>query len=320
MRLPVCASEAYLRCWSDDHGWFESDAFALPFFVARRGGFRQMVFTSQTLLRSPGASVESERAFLDGVVALARRTRAQVIGQPRTTSLFRTAPEGAIAVDWGTYRADLSPGEDALFAGLHRHHRRVIRKAIRDGVTVHSGADRLGACHGLIRETLRRERKPCLPEALLRRFAGHLGDGVSFYVASLDGESQAAALLISDAERAYYLVGGRRPGAHPGASALLHWTAMRDMKRRGVAEYDFVGGRVRPVRGSKQEGIQLFKSRFGTRFHRGVLWKHPLRPLHHGALRTMGRAKDFLGRSRYNEDMIDNELRTRHLPRSDLVP
>ena len=45
------------------------------------------------------------------------------------------------------------------------------------------------------------------------------------------------------------------------------------MKKRGVKWYDFVGARINPSPGSKVEGIQRFKSRFGGELKEGFLWK-----------------------------------------------
>jgi len=154
---------------------------------------------------------------------------------------------------------------------------------------------------------------------MFERFSEKLGKSVGFYVAFKNGEAIASALLISDTERAYYLVGGREPGSHNSASALLHWTAMIDMKRAGVAVYDFVGGRTWPVANSRQEGLQLFKSRFGADYHKGMLWKASLSRWRYGLQKSSGQLRDALNRNRFNEDMIDNDIRTAGFPRSQLV-
>jgi lipid II:glycine glycyltransferase (peptidoglycan interpeptide bridge formation enzyme) len=48
-----------------------------------------------------------------------------------------------------------------------------------------------------------------------------------------------------------------------GSSNLLQWEIIKKLKSLGVREYDFVGGRVEVPKGSKLEGIQRFKQRFG---------------------------------------------------------
>ena len=51
------------------------------------------------------------------------------------------------------------------------------------------------------------------------------------------------------------------------------------MKERGVMKYDFVGARVNPEPGSKLEGIQRFKSRFGGEMKVGYMWRYVNRPI-----------------------------------------
>jgi lipid II:glycine glycyltransferase (peptidoglycan interpeptide bridge formation enzyme) len=185
---------------------------------------------------------------------------------------------------------------------------------------VRSGPELLAVCHDVIRITLERQRKPCLSLNQLRAFHAHLGDHVSFYVAFVDGEPHASGLFIWDSASAYYIVGGTRAHPHHGAGALLHWHAMRDMKRHGVGVYDFVGARVHPASGSKQEGLQVFKSRFGTSLHSGHLWKYPVDPWKYRLYQSWRRLKDAVRQDHYYEDMIDNEIRTALLPRSPLFP
>ena len=60
---------------------------------------------------------------------------------------------------------------------------------------------------------------------------------------------------------------------------LLHWEAIKYFKEKGIKRYDFVGARISPEKGSKLEGIQRFKSRFGPTLKRGYLWKKNINPL-----------------------------------------
>jgi len=55
---------------------------------------------------------------------------------------------------------------------------------------------------------------------------------------------------------------------------LLHWEAIRRFRTLRVKRYDFVGTRIKPEKGSKQEGIKVFKARFGGRLVQGYMWKY----------------------------------------------
>ena len=79
-----------------------------------------------------------------------------------------------------------------------------------------------------------------------------------------------------------------------------------DMKKRGVKWYDFVGARINPIPGSKQEGIQRFKSRFGGELKIGYLWKYSISPLKVRLYQTYIKLKNSRSHS-YTKDIIDQE-------------
>lgn len=278
-----------------------------------------MIFTSGPVAKIPETAMHREKAFLTDVVARCRRMAVDVIGQPKTTAIFNACPDGAVCIPWGCYQADLLRSEDELFSRLHAGRRRVIRKAQRDGIRISRGPENIAACHGLIAWTLERQGRPGIPHAQLTAYQEYLPLNLSFYLARHNRSDQACAVLIHDSQTAYYIHGGSCARPHHGAASLLHWTAMLDMKGRGLKTYNFVGGRIRPARGSKQEGIQVFKSRFGTTFKSGYLWKYPLVPWRYNLYRTWSRLKG-LGRAGYFcEDIIDNELRTAGMEKSALI-
>ncbi len=317
--LPVCASEGYLKSAAKTYGWFVSPEFILPFYTLNRAFTRHMIFTSGPVKNTPATTIQQEKAFLTDVVARCRRMAVDVISQPKTTALFTTYPDGAICIPWGCYQVDLLKSEDELFSRLHASRRRVIRKAEREGVCIFRGPEHINACHRLIVRTLERQGRPGIPHAQLAAYQEHLPLNVSFYLACHNRADHACAVLVHDSETAFYIHGGSCTTPHHGAASLLHWTAMRDMKCRGLKTYNFVGGRIRPVKGSKQEFIQLFKSRFGTTFTSGYLWKYPLSPWKHSLYRTYNRFKG-LARGKYHyEDIIDNEIRTGSMEKSTLI-
>ena len=55
---------------------------------------------------------------------------------------------------------------------------------------------------------------------------------------------------------AYYVYGGSVPEPTRGAMNLLHWEAIQIFRELGVKRYDFVGVRIDPEKGSKQEGLK----------------------------------------------------------------
>lgn len=317
--LPVCASEGYLKSTSRNYGWFSSSEFILPFFILNRTFSRQIIFTSGPVKKIAECPVKKEKAFLSEVVDLCRKMDIDCIGQPKTTALFNTYPDGAVHMPWGCYQADLSQDEDALFSRFHSNRRRVIRKAKRDSVQIHCGPENIHDCHHLIHWTLTRQGRPGIKLRQLKTYQENLPQNVSFYLASHKQSNHACAVLIHDRETAYYIHGGSCTTPHHGAASLLHWTAMMDMKNKGLKCYNFVGGRIHPVKGSKQESIQIFKSRFGTVFKKGFLWKYPLKPWKQNLSGWFDRFRGNRTNPYYYEDIIDNELRTETMEKSSLI-
>jgi lipid II:glycine glycyltransferase (peptidoglycan interpeptide bridge formation enzyme) len=60
---------------------------------------------------------------------------------------------------------------------------------------------------------------------------------------------------------------------------LLQWEAIRSFQKLGILRFDFVGARINPEKGSKQEAINSFKRRLGGKLIQGYMWKYALRPV-----------------------------------------
>src|SRR5205085_169956 len=77
---------------------------------------------------------------------------------------------------------------------------------------------------------------------------------------------------------AYAIYAGNIQHQHQGAIKLLQWEAIRNFRNLGVRRFDFVGARINPQKGSKQEAINLMKKRFGATLSEGYIWKYSIRP------------------------------------------
>ena len=69
------------------------------------------------------------------------------------------------------------------------------------------------------------------------------------------------------------MYGGSVEKPYSGSLNLLQFEAMKFLQSRGVREYDLVGARIKVEQGSKYEGIQRFKSRFGARLVQGYAFR-----------------------------------------------
>ncbi len=299
---PYLASSEFLTSYSNDYGYFVDGDLALPFYKKTKFGFSYMRFVTGVIGE---ATKEREVHFLNEVVEYVKEQRiADYIAAPHTCALFGAVPEGSISCPFGSYVIDLTKSEEELFDSIHSKHKNVIRKAQKDGVIITNANEYKEACWKLINATAARQHLGGISETEFKKLSA--SPNWDFYVALYNGEPVGASLLAWSSYSSYYMNGGSAEKTHSGAMNLLHWTAIQDMKRRGVKWYDFVGARINPVSGSKQEGIQRFKSRFGGELRTGFIWKYSISPFKVSLYSTIISVKNFLKHT-YTKDIIDQE-------------
>jgi lipid II:glycine glycyltransferase (peptidoglycan interpeptide bridge formation enzyme) len=244
--------------------------------------FRMVRFRVETIPTEGDLDVKEEKEFLNSAVEYFRSTGADMIIPATTNTLFRTYPDGAIVAPYGSFIIDLTLPEETLWSNLHSKHRNVVRNAMKKGVEIRIGMEHLDTAHELIRDTLKRSKQGFMGSEDLKRFALGLNDNVKIFVADYQGIVQACAVVPFSGHSAYYLYGGSISDPLTGAANLLQWEAIRTFRSLGVKRYDFVGVRINPEKKSKQEGLMMFKERFGGQLFQGYMWKYPIRPLKYG--------------------------------------
>ncbi|MEI9475380.1 MAG: GNAT family N-acetyltransferase [Deltaproteobacteria bacterium] len=308
-RLSLTASEGYLSSYSTDYGWLsdKNTGLFLPFYIRRRVLFSQLIFTDSidSFVEGYAGSREEKLAFLQACVQHAKeKLKIDSINQPPTYAVFEIVPTGSIFVPFGSYRIDLSQSVEDLWKNVHSKHRNVIRKAEKSGVLVKSGIEYLNPAAELVSATLQRANlKSSFTRSLSEKLRGH----ITAYICEYNGELQGSGIFLFSRKSVLHLWAGSIPAPFSGAINYMVWKAIQDFKKMGISCYDFVGARINPVPGSKLEGIQRFKSRFGVSLYRGYLWKYPLS--------WKCRYFDILKRGYYklkrrkNDDVIDQELK-----------
>jgi hypothetical protein len=283
--LSIYASEAFLKTVGDEYGWlggFSGDSelhFILPYTIVRKAIFRMVRFRVETMLINENTTVNEEREFLNSVVDYFRSTGADMIIPATTNTLFRVYPYGADAAPYGSYIVDLTQTEETLWANLHSKHRNVVRNAVKKGVEIADGLEFAQTAHTVIADTLKRSKLGFMSWNEFEHFLQGLGENVKIMIANHQGNVQGCAVIPFSQYSAYYLYGGSVSHPLSGAMNLLQWEAIRLFRNLGVQRYDFVGVRIDPDEGSKQEGLMTFKQRFGGHLARGFMWKYALSPL-----------------------------------------
>lgn len=313
---PIFSSEAFLKSISNEYGWIGSRAAngdlycVLPYYVVRKAGLRLVRFTSETIWLDSELGVDQEKQFLNSVVDYFRETKADLVIPATFNSLFRTYPDGALAVPYGTYIIDLTLPEEILWNNLHQKHRNVIRSAINKGVNVCRGTENLRTAENLVRSSFDRSTKGILNRIRLQlRMTDNaltsqtlsLRDYAIVFLADLNGIAQGSAIIPYSDYCAYYMHGGTVPHPVTGAMNLLQWEAIKYFRALGVKNYNFVGARIDPEPGSKQAGLAMFKQRFGGAFKRGYMWKYSCNP-------KKSWLYSILAKIRNDGDIVDQEM------------
>ena len=284
--LSIFASEPFLKAVGDEYGWLggidDSGKLRciLPYTIIRKTGlFRLVRFRVETIPLDGELDVKEEKSFLNSAIEYFRSIRADMIIPATTNTIFRTYPDGAVVAPYGTYIIDLTQPEETLWGNLNSSHRRKVRLAMKSGVQIRSGIEYLKTAYDLVRDTFKRSKLGFMGYEEFKRFVLGLNENVKIFVADYKGVAQGCAVLPFSDHSAYYVYGGSIPTPLTGAMNLLQWEAIRIFRKLGVKRYDFVGVRINPEEGSKQEGLMMHKQRFGGRLVQGYMWKYSLHPL-----------------------------------------
>ena len=271
---PVLASENYLRSIKgcQDYGYFIDNNLVLPFVIRARKIFKWIQLDCPVLGE---ASIEDEKLFLDNVVEYVKKNMAVTHIVSTNTAIFNTYPSSSYFCKFGSYLVDLDQTEEVLFKNLNSKHRNVIRKAQSDGIIIEHGPEMAADAIALMQETFSRQNKVSGIEDSLEKQLQPMGDNVDYWIArDSDGNLQGSAIFFwNKGYSCYYMHGGSTAHTKPGAMNLLMWEAMKCMKERGVKIFDCVGARITTEPGSKLEGIQRFKSRFGAEMKVGYMFR-----------------------------------------------
>lgn len=285
-RLPIFACESFLKAVGDEYGWIggidESGKLrcVLPYTVIRKAIFPMVRFRVETIPLEDGLSVDEEKLFLNSVIEYLRSIGADIIIPATTNTIFRTYPDGATVAPYGSYIIDLCQPEDVLWRNINRITRQNIKTALKNGVCIREdGIEHLDAAYMLIVETFKRSNLPFMNYESLKRFALGLGENGKIMIAERQGVLESCVIYGFSNYCAYAIYGGNRADMVEGANKLLHWEAVRLFKNFGIQRYDFVGARIDPEKGSKEEAINSFKRRLGGELRQGYMWKYSLRPI-----------------------------------------
>lgn len=309
IRIPIIAEKAYLNSFRGaiHSGYVVDNNSILPFVIRKKIFLKWIELPCAPLFC---ISANQEQTFVDKAVYVLKKKYRPSHIQTNNTAIFDLYPKKSTYCKFGTYIIDLSISEEELLAKMHSKHRNVVRRAEKDGITVFNGNEYAEEVVSLMNDTYVRQGKVSGLDKHFITSLNSLGDNVSYWVAmDIDGHTQGSAILLwSEDETCYYLHGGSANQTKPGSMNYLIWRAMLYMKSKGVKYFDFVGARVTTEAGSKLEGIQRFKSRFGADMKVGFMWRCVTSNIHYYFYRIlMYMYLRVLKRDKSNYDIIAEE-------------
>jgi lipid II:glycine glycyltransferase (peptidoglycan interpeptide bridge formation enzyme) len=174
---------------------------------------------------------------------------------------------------------DLAPTPERIFASFSRWHRRHVRRAERDGVSVRIGTTTgdLDSFHAILSATAARKDFTVFGRDYFRRVWERCAGYVGLLIASKEGAGDVSAqLTFAFGREAQNMFGGSTAvGLESGANYLLHWHSIRWARERGCDRLDLwgvpdAGGDLDPL--PEDEAARMWKWSPGDglyRFKRG---------------------------------------------------
>ena len=257
-------------------------------------------------------SKQQELDFLNKWISfIAATNMADRVIQAENFAIFKTTPVKTISAPFGTYYLNLEKDtEEDLFQKIHVKHRNVIRNAEKKGVELRYGKDCIEDFYSLYKQTMKRSNMYCQDIFYFKQFYNSLPQNIVCGVVYFNNIPQGGLFIPYTKFGAFYLYGASNEKVEiNGSINYLHWNTIKLLKKEGVKRYDFVGARLSNISGTKLEGIQQFKKRFGTELEEGFLWKIDLNKNKCDIYDTLLSVKTKLRGKEISLDIIDQENR-----------
>lgn len=294
-------------------GYFNSNnEIFMPFRVYKKWLFRFVQIMYPPLKNGVIMSEAEEKLFLNECVSsLKSQNKYHRIIQPFIMDVFQTFPDESDHCEFGQLYLNIDgKSEEEIFSGFQARYRSQIRSAANDNLSlIKNGETEIENCYELYknlhqRQSMYHDNKSyftSLKECLQK-------EEVFFYTAYYNNIPQCSALITLKNNEAYYLFGGSVPKtAHQGIIKLMHWEIIKKIKSLGVKKYIWGGCRLSDVSGTKQQGMQEFKLRFGSEIKKGYLWKIDINKSYSNFYDFLIAFQHKMKGKQYKGDVIDYE-------------
>ncbi len=270
-------------------GWevkiFTDGSSYMPVKLKKTRFIKQGQYLYPPMIAGKRLTTNNEEAFLTRFITFCKNSAiCDFIIPPLHYSLFAVVPKGSYFTPLGIIVVNLQKTDDELFKAFSSNYRNEIRKAQNENIEVVFDNSFFTPFYNLYKNTHLRQGIYFDSEQELRNLTNSLGEkSCAIAVVKKGDEIYGAALVLVNGSEAYYFQSGAAENCpYPGANKLLQLEIMKWLKGRGVTRYVMGGYRQGNVKGTKYEGIQKFKLRFGAEVEEGfhfytqISWRYTL--------------------------------------------
>jgi hypothetical protein len=276
--MPIYTIREYASLLGNHPGWLGGYAegkllYVLPYTICNTLIFKYIKLLFNAICLDINSNLDIEKEFLNEVIKYLRDKKIDFIVQTPNYSLFKTTPEGADFITYGTYVINLQDDEDAIFAKMKKDKRKKIRHGMAT-CKILSGIEYKDIAYELIIDSLGRSGMKFMTITQYHKYLECFGSNIGIYVSYYEEKPQGCIVVPYSSYCAFVEHGGSINNPVTGSMDYLHWYAITELKNKGIKLYDFVGVRVNPIPDSKQDGIARYKRQFGGELISGYIWRY----------------------------------------------
>jgi hypothetical protein len=295
-------------------GFLHLGGVLFPFRVYKKLFYRAIQFMHPPV-NDKGELIEAgkEKNFTETALQFLRKEgRFHRVSQPFTNEVFNAIPQGATGAPFGKFFLPLEgKTEDDLLMGFQPRARRSVKEVIKEAekIEVKFGPGQLDALYPMYLALHKKQSLYAEPFTTLKAQADILGEKHCLISMIYDhGTPEGGVMALYTQREACTFHGAVADKTRlQGSLRYLYWEMIREFHRRGVKTMAFGGARLSDVSGTKLQGIQDFKSRFGAGIRKGFIWKADLNPAVCRAYDTLMMANMKLKGLKAGPDVIDYE-------------
>lgn len=251
----------------------------MPFRIYKKWIFKFIQIMYPPLKNGERLSEQDEKQFLNNMADLLKtQNKFHRIIQPFVWDVFYSYPNDSTHCPFGQLYSDIAEKtEEEIFENFSGKYRNAIRKVLsqKDLVNLKYDDQELNPFYTVYREVHQKQGVYFDQFTHFQKMQEYLGRK-HFLCGNLyfDNQLEGGAVISYTAKEANYLYGGaKNPTLQNGSIKLLQFEIIKKLKKANVKKYIWGGCRLSDVAGTKQQGMQEFKLRFGAQIKKGYLWK-----------------------------------------------